>query len=71
MRTLAGSAIGNARRIYNISKANSPLRQAVTLEQLGGTALYLLSDMGSGVTGEIHHVDAGYNVVGMSYLTTE
>ena len=71
MRTLAGSAIGNARKIYNISKANSPLRQAVTLEELGGTALYLLSDMGSGVTGEIHHVDAGYNVVGMSYLTTE
>lgn len=71
MRTLAGSAIGNARKIYNISKANSPLRQAVTLEQLGGTALYLLSDMGSGVTGEIHHVDAGYNVVGMPHLTTE
>ena len=63
MRTLAGSAIG--------SKANAPLRQAVTLEQLGETALYLLSDMGSGVTGEVHHVDAGYNVVGMPYLITE
>ena len=71
MRTLAGSAIGNARKIYNISKANAPLRQAVTLEQLGETALYLLSDMGSGVTGEVHHVDAGYNVVGMPYLITE
>jgi enoyl-[acyl-carrier protein] reductase I len=71
MRTLAGSAIGNARKIYNISKANAPLRQAVTLEQLGGTALYLLSDMGSGVTGETHHVDAGYNIVGMPYLTND
>jgi enoyl-[acyl-carrier protein] reductase I len=71
MRTLAGSAIGNARKIYNISKANAPLRQAVTLEQLGGTALYLLSDMGGGVTGETHHVDAGYNIVGMPYLTND
>lgn len=69
MRTLAGSAIGGARKIFNVSEANAPLRNSVTLEQLGGTALYLLSDLGSGVTGETHHVDSGYNIVGMPYLT--
>ncbi|MGY8999331.1 MAG: enoyl-ACP reductase FabI [Rhodospirillales bacterium] len=71
MRTLAGSAIGGARKIYNMSQANAPLRQSVTLEQLGGTALYLLSDMGGGVTGETHHVDSGYNIIGMPYLIGE
>jgi enoyl-[acyl-carrier protein] reductase I len=71
MRTLAGSAIGGARKIYNINEANAPLRQSVSLEQLGGTALYLLSDLGSGVTGETHHVDSGYNIIGMPYLTGE
>ena len=71
MRTLAGSAIGGARKIYNMSEANAPLRRSVTLEQLGGTALYLLSDLGSGVTGETHHVDSGYNIVGMPYLSGE
>ena len=69
MRTLAGSAIGSARKIYKWSEANAPLRQNVTLEQLGGTAVYLLSDMSGGVTGEIHHVDAGYNIVGLPYLS--
>ena len=68
MRTLAGSAIGAARKIYSISEINAPLRRSVTLDQLGGAALYLLSDMGSGVTGETHHVDSGYNIVGMPYL---
>ena len=71
MRTLAGSAIGSARKIYNISEMNAPLRQSVTQEQLGGTALYLLSHLGSGVTGETHHVDSGYNIVGMPYLTND
>ena len=71
MRTLAGSAIGSARKIYNITEANAPLRQSITLEQLGGAALYLLSNMGSGVTGETHHVDAGYNIVGMPYLIND
>ncbi|MBO33947.1 MAG: enoyl-[acyl-carrier-protein] reductase FabI, partial [Rhodospirillaceae bacterium] len=61
MRTLAGSAIGSARKIYKRSEANAPLRRTVTLEQLGGTAVYLLSDLSGGVTGEVHHVDAGYN----------
>ena len=69
MRTLAGSAIGQARKIYNWSEANAPLRRSVTLDQLGGAALYLLSELSSGVTGEIHHVDAGYNIVGLPYLT--
>lgn len=69
MRTLAGSAIGSARRIFAWSEANAPLRTSITLEQLGGSALYLLSDLSGGVTGEVHHVDAGYNVVGLPYRT--
>ncbi len=69
MRTLAGSAIGSARKIYKRSEANAPLRRTVTLEQLGGTAVYLLSDLSGGVTGEVHHVDAGYNIIGLPYLT--
>jgi len=68
MWTLAGSAIGDARRIYNISESNAPLRRSVSLAELGSAALYLLSDMSGGVTGETHHVDAGYNIVGMPYL---
>jgi enoyl-[acyl-carrier protein] reductase I len=69
MRTLSGSAVGAARRIYAWSEANAPLRASVTLEQLGNTALYFVSDMSGGVTGEVHHVDAGYNIVGLPYLT--
>jgi enoyl-[acyl-carrier protein] reductase I len=71
MRTLSGSAVGSARRIFNWSEANAPLRTSVTLEQLGNTALYFVSDMSGGVTGEVHHVDAGYNIVGLPYLTGE
>ena len=71
MRTLSGSAVGSARRIFNWSEANAPLRTSVTLEQLGNTALYFVSDMAGGVTGEVHHVDAGYNIVGLPYLTGE
>ena len=65
MRTLAGSAIGGARHTYNHNIETAPLRRAVTLEELGGTAVYLLSDMGGAVTGETHFVDCGFNVVGM------
>ncbi len=65
MRTLAGSAIGSARKIYGYSEKNAPLRRAVTLDQLGGAALYLLSDLAAGVTGEIHYVDNGFNIKGM------
>lgn len=65
MRTLAGSAIGSARKTFKYNVVTSPLRRSVELEELGNTAVYLLSDMSSAVTGEIHYVDCGFNVVGM------
>jgi enoyl-[acyl-carrier protein] reductase I len=65
MRTLAGSAIGSARYVYKFTRDHSPLRKNIQLEEVGGAALYLLSDLAAGVTGEVHHVDAGYNVIGM------
>ena len=65
IRTLAASGIGDFRYIMKWNELNSPLRRNVTIEDVGGAGLYLLSDLASGVTGEIHHVDAGYNVIGM------
>ena len=65
IKTLAASGIGDFRYILKWNEYNAPLRRNVTIEEVGGAALYLLSDRASGVTGEIHHVDAGYNVVGM------
>ena len=65
IKTLAASGIGDFRYIMKWNEYNSPLRRNVTIEDVGGAALYLLSDLASGVTGEIHHVDAGYNVIGM------
>lgn len=65
MRTLAGAVIGGARKTFKYNTLSAPLRRSVELEELGGTALYLLSDMSSAVTGEIHYVDCGYNVIGM------
>jgi enoyl-[acyl-carrier protein] reductase I len=65
IKTLAASGIGDFRYILKWNEYNSPMRRNVTIEDVGGAALYLLSDLASGVTGEIHHVDAGYNVVGM------
>lgn len=65
MRTLAGAAIGGSRFVYKWQAENAPLRRNVTLDEIGGAALYLLSDQGQGTTGEILHVDAGYHVVGM------
>jgi enoyl-[acyl-carrier protein] reductase I len=65
MRTLAGSVIGESRSVFRWNKHNSPLRKTVDLENVGNAALYLLSDMGAGVTGEIHFVDAGFNIVSM------
>lgn len=65
MRTLAGSAISEAKSVYRWSKRHSALRESVGLEHVGGAALYLLSDLSAMVTGEIHHVDAGYNIIGM------
>lgn len=65
MRTLAGSAIGGARATFRTAIDTSPLKRPMTLEDIGGSALYLLSSLSSGVTGETHYVDGGYNVMGM------
>ncbi|TMJ15125.1 MAG: enoyl-ACP reductase FabI [Alphaproteobacteria bacterium] len=65
IKTLAASGIGDFRYILKWNEYNSPLRRNVTIDDVGGAGLYLLSDLASGVTGEIHHVDAGYNVIGM------
>ncbi|WP_319801122.1 enoyl-ACP reductase FabI [Sphingomonas sp. R1] len=65
IKTLAASGIGDFRYIMKWNELNSPLRRNVTIEDVGGAGLYLLSDLSSGVTGETHHVDAGYNVIGM------
>jgi enoyl-[acyl-carrier protein] reductase I len=65
IKTLAASGIGDFRYIMKWNELNSPLRRNVTIQDVGKSALYLLSDLGSGVTGEVHHVDAGYHVVGM------
>lgn len=65
MRTLAGAAIGGARFVLKWQGENSPLRRNITLEDVGGAGLYLLSDLSTGVTGEVHYVDSGYNVIGM------
>ena len=65
IKTLAASGIGDFRYILKWNELNSPLRRNVTIEDVGGAGVYLLSNLASGVTGEIHHVDAGYNVIGM------
>nr|WP_295672319.1 enoyl-ACP reductase FabI [Sphingomonas sp.] len=65
IKTLAASGIGDFRLILKWNELNSPLKRNVTIEDVGGAGLYLLSDLASGVTGETHHVDAGYNVIGM------
>ena len=65
MKTLAASGIGDFRYILKWNQYNSPLRRNVTLEDVGGAGVYLLSDLSTGVTGEVHHVDCGYNIVGM------
>jgi len=65
VRTLAGAGIADARLMFSYQKANAPLRRTVTIEDIGGSALYLLSDLSGGVTGEIHYVDSGYNIISM------
>jgi enoyl-[acyl-carrier protein] reductase I len=65
MRTLAGAGIGDARAMFNYQQAHAPLRRTITLEEVGGAGLYLLSPLSSGVTGEIHYVDSGYNIISM------
>jgi enoyl-[acyl-carrier protein] reductase I len=63
VRTLAGAGIGDSRAMFAFQQKHSPLGRGVSLEELGGSALYLLSDLSSGVTGEIHYVDSGYNII--------
>ncbi len=65
VRTLAGAGISDARLMFTYQKAHAPLRRTVSIEEIGGSALYLLSDLSSGVTGEIHFVDSGYNIISM------
>lgn len=68
VRTLASSGIGQFRYILKWNELNSPLKRNTTIEDVGGSTLYLLSDLASGVTGEVHHVDSGYHVVGMKAI---
>jgi enoyl-[acyl-carrier protein] reductase I len=68
VRTLAGAGIADARHMFSYQQRNSPLRRTVTLDEVGGSALYLLSDLSTGVTGEIHYVDSGYHIVSMPTL---
>src|SRR6266516_4370714 len=65
VRTLAGSGIAEARLMFNFQQRHSPLRRTVSIDEIGGAALYLLSDLSTGVTGDIHYVDCGYNIVAM------
>ncbi len=67
IKTLAASGIGDFRYILKWNEHNAPLRRSVTTEEVGDTAVYLLSDMSRGVTGEVHHVDAGYHIIGMKH----
>ena len=67
MKTLAGAAIGGARKTYRHTEQNAPLRSNATLEAVGGTAVYLASEMGACTTGEVVHIDGGYHVMGMPH----
>ncbi|MBV8790646.1 MAG: SDR family oxidoreductase, partial [Pseudolabrys sp.] len=67
IKTLAASGIGDFRYMLKWNDFNAPLRRSVTIEEVGATAVYMLSDMSRGVTGEIQHVDAGYNIIGMKH----
>ncbi len=68
VRTLAGAGVANARLMFNYQKRNAPLRKAVSIEEVGNSALYLLSHLSSGVTGEVHYVDSGYSTISMPQL---
>ncbi|MEC9342443.1 MAG: enoyl-ACP reductase FabI [Pseudomonadota bacterium] len=68
VRTLAGSGVSNARQMFNYQARNAPLRRTVDISEVGGSALYMLSDLSSGVTGEIHFVDSGYSIISMPRL---
>ncbi len=68
VRTLAGAGISDARHMFSYQQRNSPLRRNIGIDEIGGAALYLLSELSSGVTGEIHYVDSGYHVISMPTL---
>lgn len=70
VRTLAGAGIGDARSMYNWQQKNSPMRRSINIDHVGQSALYLLSDMSYGVTGEVHMVDSGYHITSMPTLET-
>ena len=65
MRTIAGAAIANSRKVYKYTKENSPLQRNVQLDELGNTALYFVSDLSKAISGEVHYVDCGFNIIGM------
>ena len=65
IKTLAASGIGDFRYILKWNELNSPLKRTVSIDEVGNASVYLISDLSSGVTGEIHHVDSGYNIIGM------
>ncbi len=67
MRTLAGSAVGAARQVYNFNRTHSPLRRNIELDDVAGAGVYLASDLAAGVTGTIHYVDAGFHTIGMPH----
>jgi enoyl-[acyl-carrier protein] reductase I len=66
IKTLAASGIGDFRMILKWNEANAPLRRNITIDEVGNSGMYLLSDLASGVTGEVHYVDAGYNIMGLA-----
>jgi enoyl-[acyl-carrier protein] reductase I len=68
VRTLAGAGVSDARLMFNYQRVNAPLRRTVSIDEIGKAAVYLLSDMSTGVTGEIHYVDSGYNAISMPRL---
>jgi enoyl-[acyl-carrier protein] reductase I len=65
VRTLAGSGVTDARLMFNFQKKNAPLKRTVSIDEVGRSALYLLSDLSSGVTGDVHFVDSGYSIMSM------
>jgi enoyl-[acyl-carrier protein] reductase I len=67
IRTLAGSGVAGARQMFAFQQRHAPMKRTVSIEEVGGAGLYLLSDLSSGVTGDIHFVDAGYNILSMPH----
>ena len=65
MRTIAGAAINNAREVFKFTEQNAALKRNAQLDEIGKSALYFVSDLSSAVTGEVHYVDCGYNIIGM------